>query len=237
MTIGGVKWTKLVNFIGRRRIYMDNANIKKQRVMTYFIEATEKLIKEDSIDGLSIRKIAAEAGYNSATLYNYFEDLEHLVLFASVRYLREYISTLAKKITPEMNALEKYRTIYSTFNYFAFRSPEIFHNMFFGKYSSKLCQVISQYYELFPMDLEGHDSTFKVMLKQGNMYSRDGLVMGELVKEGYVSTEKTQNTLDLLIHLHQSYIYEAWIKGDRIDADEHNESFLKLFDYILEMAH
>lgn len=125
-----------------------------------------------------------------------------------------------------MNALEKYRTIYSTFNYFAFRSPEIFHNMFFGKYSSKLCQVISEYYELFPMDLEGHDSTFKVMLK-----------LGELVKEGYVSTQKTQKTLDLLIHLHQSYIYEAWIKGDRIDADEHNESFLKLFDYILEMAH
>lgn len=76
---------------------MDNANIKKQRVITYFIEATEKLIKEDSIAGLSIGKIAAEAGYNSATLYNYFHDLEHLVLFASVRYLREYISTLAKK--------------------------------------------------------------------------------------------------------------------------------------------
>lgn len=215
---------------------MENMDIKKQRVMAYFIEATEKLIKEDSIDGLSIRKIAAEAGYNSATLYNYFEDLEHLVLFASVRYLREYISTLAKKITPKTNALEKYRTIYSTFNYFAFRSPEIFHNMFFGKYSPKLSQVISQYYELFPMDLEGHDNTLKMMLRQGNMHSRDELVMKELVKEGYVSPQKTQITLDLVIHLHQSFIYEAWIKGERIDADEHNEAFLKLFDYILETA-
>ncbi|WP_315120134.1 TetR/AcrR family transcriptional regulator [uncultured Clostridium sp.] len=216
---------------------MDNVDIKKQRVMTYFIEATEKLLKEDSIDGLSIRKIASEAGYNSATLYNYFEDLEHLVLFASVRYLREYISTLGQNITPKMNALEKYRTIYSTFNYFAFRSPEIFHNMFFGKYSSKLSQVIYQYYELFPMDLEGHDDTLKLMLKQGNMYLRDEPVMKELVKEKYVSSLKTQMTLDLIIRTHQSFLYEAWAKGDRIDADEHNKSFLKLFDYIMEMAH
>ena len=51
--------------------------------MIYFIEATEKLIRSDGVEGLSIRKIASEAGYNSATLYNYFEDLEHLVLFGS----------------------------------------------------------------------------------------------------------------------------------------------------------
>lgn len=211
-------------------------NIKQKRVMTYFIEATEKLIKEDSIDGLSIRKIAAEAGYNSATLYNYFEDLEHLVLFASIRFLREYISTLAQKITPEMNALEKYRTIYSTFNYFAFRSPEIFHNMFFGKYNSKLLQAISMYYELFPKDLDGHSDAVKIMLTQGNMYLRDEIVMKELVDEKYVNPVKSQMTIDIVIHVHQTYLYNAWIKGDRIDADEHNESFLKMFDYILESA-
>ena len=211
-------------------------NIKKKRVMTYFIEATEKLLKEDSIDGLSIRKIAAEAGYNSATLYNYFEDLEHLVLFASIRFLREYIKALAEKITPEMNTLEKYRTIYSTFNYYAFRSPEIFHNMFFGKYSSKLSQVITMYYELFPNDLDGHGNTVKIMLMQGNMYLRDGPVMKELVADKYVSPLKAEMTLDLLIRTHQSYMYEAWMRGDNIDTDEHNKSFLKAFDYIMELA-
>ena len=51
---------------------------KKKKVMTSFIEATEDLMKEDDIDKISIRKIAKRAGYNSATLYYYFEEIEIL---------------------------------------------------------------------------------------------------------------------------------------------------------------
>ena len=65
-------------------------------------------MKEDDIDKISIRKIAKRAGYNSATIYYYFEDLEHLILFASIRYLREYTSALAKNIKKEMTT---FRTI------------------------------------------------------------------------------------------------------------------------------
>ena len=47
---------------------LDNKlTIKRKRIMSYFIEAAEKLIRTEGLDGLSIRKIAGEAGYNSAT--------------------------------------------------------------------------------------------------------------------------------------------------------------------------
>ena len=75
---------------------------KRKRIMIYFIEATQKLIQSEGIDGLSIRKIATEAGYNSATIYNYFQDLEHLTLFASVCYLRDYVIALANSLKPDM---------------------------------------------------------------------------------------------------------------------------------------
>ena len=32
--------------------------LKRKRIMIYFIEATEKLIRSDGVEGLSIRKIA-----------------------------------------------------------------------------------------------------------------------------------------------------------------------------------
>ena len=119
--------------------------LKRKRIMIYFIEATEKLIRSDGVEGLSIRKIASEAGYNSATLYNYFEDLEHLVLFGSVCYLREYIVLLGKSLKQNMTSVDRYRTIYHCFNRVAFRYPEIFHNMFFGRYSNKLGTVVRVY--------------------------------------------------------------------------------------------
>ena len=44
-------------------------NIKQKRVMIYFISATKKLIEQEGLENLTVRKIASSAGYNSATLY------------------------------------------------------------------------------------------------------------------------------------------------------------------------
>lgn len=213
-----------------------DVNEKKKKVMTYFIEATEDLMKEDDIDNISIRRIAKRAGYNSATLYYYFDDLEHLILFASIRYLREYTSALAKNIKKKMTTLEKYRTVYETFNYYAFRSPIIFHNMFFGKFSPKLLDVIKEYYDIFPDDLNGHEDLLKSLLTQGNMYERDKQIVNQIVKEGYLDEMKADMTLKIIIKVHESYVYEAMIQGDKLDLYAHEKSFLEIFDYLLNNA-
>lgn len=130
--------------------------LRQKRNMVYFVEATEKILKEEGIPGVTIRRIAAEAGYNSATLYNYFQDLDELILFGSVCFLRDYLLDLSRNLQPEMTSLERYRTIYQCFNRQAFQFPEIFYNMFFGRYSAKLGRVIQTYYlDLFPEELQG----------------------------------------------------------------------------------
>ena len=62
----------------------NNLTLKRKRIMIYFIEAAEKLIRQNGIENLSIRKIATEAGYNSATIYNIlmiWSSLQCLALF------------------------------------------------------------------------------------------------------------------------------------------------------------
>lgn len=44
------------------KVLENTLTVKRKRIMTYFIEATEKLIRSEGLDGLSIRKIAGEAG-------------------------------------------------------------------------------------------------------------------------------------------------------------------------------
>ena len=219
---------------------MEELSVKKKRVMMLFIEATEGLLRKEGPGGLSIRKVASEAGYNSATLYNYFQDLEHLTLFASVRYLREYVALLEKNLTEDMNAFQRYRMIYRSFNTCAFREPEIFHGMFFGRHSGLLGEVLQVYYEqLFPQDLDGLSGQMKQMLRLGTMYERDSLIMKDLVAEGFVAPEKAEKTMELMIALHQHYIHEAMIcsaiSGD-FDAAAHQERFDAAFLYIMEAA-
>lgn len=210
---------------------------RRKRIMTYFIEATRNLIQTEGVDGLSIRKIANEAGYNSATLYNYFRDLEHLTLFGSVCYLRDYVVALSNSLTPEMTSLDRFRTIYHCFNDIAFRNPDIFHNMFFGRHSEVLGEVLhTYYYELFPEELAGISENMRRMMVTGSMQERDRVTMQEMVHDGFVSPDKADLTLDLIIAVHQNFIYEAVIHGDSLDLDTHKANFDRMFEYILSCA-
>lgn len=60
----------------------------------YFIDATAKIIKEEGIEHVTIRKIADLAGFTSSTIYNYFEELSHLTFFASMRFIQDYSKEL-----------------------------------------------------------------------------------------------------------------------------------------------
>ena len=210
---------------------------RRKRIMVYFIQATRKLIQSEGVDGLSIRKIANEAGYNSATLYNYFRDLEHLTLFGSVCYLRDYVMTLSSSLTPEMTSLERFRTIYQCFNDIAFRNPDIFHNMFFGRHSEMLGEVLhTYYYELFPEELSGISENMRRMMVTGSMHERDWVTMQEMVQDGFVAPDKAELTMDLIIAVHQNFIYEAVIHGDTLDIENHKKKFTQMFDYLLTAA-
>ena len=43
--------------------------------MSYFINATIELMEKEGIENLTIRKVAEQAKYNSATLYHYFSKI------------------------------------------------------------------------------------------------------------------------------------------------------------------
>lgn len=95
----------------------EEMTIRQKRTMIFFIEATKHILQEDGYDHLTIREIAQRAGYNAATLYHYFRDLDELIIYGSVGFLSDYVCLLAGRIKPSMNALQKYQTIYACFNH------------------------------------------------------------------------------------------------------------------------
>jgi len=196
---------------------VEEMNIKKKRVMMYFIEATQELILDEGLEKLSIKKIAEKAGYNSATIYNYFENLEVLILYASVNYLKDYLNELKNEITADMKAIEVYETVYRIFTKHSFEQPEIFHTLFFGKYSYKLENIIKKYYEIFPDEIEGHIDLTKAMLIQGNIYDREA-----------------EFIMETIIRVHQSYLSDLLYKNDDSSIEKYTEGFFKIFNFLLK---
>lgn len=213
---------------------MDKLNIKKRRVMMYFIEATQELILNEGIENLSIKKIADTAGYNTATIYNYFEDLEELILYSSIDYLKIYLKDLKSEIKFNMKAIEMYETIYKVFVHHSFEKPEIFHTLFFGKYSYKLEKIIKKYYEIFPDDITGQTDITKSVLVEGNIHNRDLPVIKQMIKEGSILEEEAPYIMEAIVRIHQSYLENILQQREKISLEEHKIKFFKIFNFLLK---
>lgn len=213
---------------------MDKLSIKKKRVMMYFIEATQDLILNEGIDSLSIKKIADKAAYNTATIYNYFEDLEELILYASIDYLKIYLKDLRNEISSDMKAIEIYETIYKVFVHHSFEKPEIFHTLFFGKYSYKLEKIIKKYYEIFPDDITGQTDITKSVLIEANIHNRDIPVIRQMIKEGSLLEEEAPCIMEAVVRVHQSYLENLLQQREKISLDKHKNKFFKIFNFLLK---
>ena len=213
---------------------MDKLNIKKRRVMMYFIEATQELILNEGIENLSIKKIADTAGYNTATIYNYFEDLEELILYSSIDYLKIYLKDLKSEIKSNMKAIEMYETIYKVFVHHSFEKPEIFHTLFFGKYSYKLEKIIKKYYEIFPDDITGQTDITKSVLVEGNIHNRDLPVIKQMIKEGSILEEEAPYIMEAIVRIHQSYLENILQQREKISLEEHKIKFFKIVNFLLK---
>lgn len=91
---------------------MTELNINRLRMMDYFITSEDEIIKEEGIEKATVRNIASKAGYNSATIYNYFNDLEHLIFFVKIANLEVYKARLYKEIEDDLDPLEELSEVF-----------------------------------------------------------------------------------------------------------------------------
>jgi AcrR family transcriptional regulator len=209
--------------------------LKRRRIAILFIQCAEQLLREEGISGLSTRRLADAAGYSSATLYSYFEDLDELILYASFKYRREYIERVARELSEDMTALEQYRRIYQIFNACSFRDPKIYMNLYFGKHSSRIQTVIERYYHLFPEEFDAPSGLIRTLLRQGSRIECDKITTRRLAEEGVIRPENADRVAEMMVRAQETFIYDLTVHPDR-DPEAQNEAFMKLFDYMIAVS-
>lgn len=187
-------------------LQIDKKTIQKRRMMGYFIDAAKQIIDNAGIEAVSARDVADIAGYNCATLYNYFDDLDHLVFYASLRYLRNYVEDLKNYIKDVRTPLERYIKIWECFCHHSFKMPKIYNSIFFDKYSNKLNHDIREYYSIFPEELENHEDDIKPMLLGQNIYERNLTILQPCIKKGFVKEESANFVNEMIILVYQGMI-------------------------------
>ncbi|CAH2215166.1 TetR/AcrR family transcriptional regulator [Tepidibacter aestuarii] len=198
---------------------MNARKSKKHAMMTCFIDATAKIIEEEGIDYVTIRKVAALTGYNSATLYNYFENLDHLVFLACMRFTKSYTDTLPLYIENCTNSVDRTIRVWECFCYYSFSNPKIFYSIFFAKLSNSLNDYISEYYEIFPQEISNSSHSIHTMLLKNNIYDRSYILLDDCAQEGYIKEEDVLEITELFLLIYKGILSNIIDNGINVDVD------------------
>jgi len=105
---------------------------QKRENLILFIKTTQKLINDEGLQNVSIRKIAALSGFHNSTIYLYFKDLDELVMLASIQHFQKYSAALERQSRLHADPYDNFYTIWECFAESAFQYADIFYNFFFG---------------------------------------------------------------------------------------------------------
>ena len=198
---------------------LEKLTIKHKRMLQYFIEAAQHIIDRDGFDNVTIRKISEEAGYNSSTIYNYYEDLEHLLQFACMEYLVNYQKKLLSSIKGMKNPKEIYFATWTLFASESYEHPKVFYQLFFTKHKDKIYKTFYRYLEIFDIkyaDVPQEKIFSFIMLP--DLVKRHTILLEGLAAGGYIKQDRLESKADMLTR-----VFESMLSSLRLDP----ESFTK----------
>ncbi|NLY35610.1 MAG: TetR/AcrR family transcriptional regulator [Tissierellia bacterium] len=210
---------------------MDPKERIRMRMMSSFITAADEIMKEEGFDKITIRNVALRAGCNSATLYNYFEDLDHLLFYMSMSYLAEYNESLVKIMARYDDPLERYLEIWSIFIDFSFSKPKIFYQIFFSpKYRNDLYVTMRSYYQIFPRELPSNQLVVQNMYRGKNIFVRNRVLLEDLAAGGYIGSQNINR-----INTGTIYAFQAVLNDLRhnIKFEHFKEELMEIIEYFV----
>ncbi|PKR78156.1 TetR family transcriptional regulator [Halalkalibacillus sediminis] len=171
-------------------------DIQRERMWRYFIDATVKVIEEEGINNVTIRKVADHAGYTSSTVYNYFKELSHLVFFAAMRFTKDYTDELPQYMEKGNNTVEKWLYSWECFCRETFLKPEIYSAIFVNNLGVIPEDLLDHYYKTYKQDLVDLPRPIQSIVLQHQLAKRSSLYLQSAVDEGLLDQEDIEFLTD-----------------------------------------
>lgn len=193
----------------------------------YVIKANE-IIGKEGVEAISIRRIAAELGCSSASMYRYFKNLDELLFYAQLDALTDYILDLSKKEKEWKDIWDMHFAIWRSYAQEAFKNPKAFEIIFYRNIDKDLGEALKEYYDMFPDAIVLVSPFLKEMLEIPGYYERDYHVCQKLVKEGRITAENAKKLNHMICTLFLGYFKFVQEKGIK------NEEILSTTDQFIE---
>lgn len=214
-----------------------NTNINRKRD---YVQITSQIIEKEGIEAVNIRKIARKAGCTSAVLYKHFENLEHLIVLASVHFLEPYITEfqIVNKRS-DISSIQMDLYLWKIFIREAFQNKIYYEKMFFGPDREMLEDYVYEYYTLFPDRAKEFDGFSASIIFSSNLTEREYLRLRRASHEGLITPDHAWLLSRLAVAVFNGmFIQYNFTKNDRgemqIAMDDCYELIFLLFQNFVE---
>ncbi len=162
----------------------EQTKLKRRKI---FVNAAVDILKKEGLAGFSARKIAKETGYNVASMYNYFENLDHLENIASIYFTTDYLKEFTKSTKNIEDNLIIYLNLWILFTKHAMLNPNYFYNVFFSALSQTgKVNLFEEYYVLFPSK-RPKSKILEELFKLPRTVQRENYLMDMCVEAGSIT--------------------------------------------------
>ena len=174
----------------------ENKKLKRQ---SYFVTEAIKMIEANGVGHLTARAVAEASGFNPASIYNYFENMDHLENLASIYFTDNYVKDLSRATRTVLTGLESYMIMWEIFLVHALNNPDLYYNVFYSAISqSGKHNLFKEYYTIFP-EQRITGSYLSEMMEIDVIQNRGLYVLGLCAKEGSVDPSMVSYINDIQI--------------------------------------
>jgi AcrR family transcriptional regulator len=187
-------------------LHIDRNDKKKKRVLKLFIEAAMEVIEKEGIEAITIRKVAEVTGYNSATIYSYFDNLKQLVFFAAAASLKGYVAEMPGYISGGENELERFLRMWECFCRHSYSKPRTYTAVFSDDIGTLPKRLVAHYYSLFPEELEEAPEHLQPMLKETDLKQRNLIALSRCTEAGWFAESEVENVEEAIRLVYQGML-------------------------------
>lgn len=200
------------------------------------IEATYTLLAENRPHDLSIRAIASAAGCTTGAVYRQFENAEHLILVASVKFLEDYMADLNDILLNDEDPLRQHVEMWRAFGRQAFANVDTFEMMFWETSEDRLNDAIFSYYQEFPESWR-RLSGFQVMVFfSSSLKERNLLTLNRCMEKYKMSQSEVEIINDAEICSFRGLMMEyRHCYREPGKSEEGLRRYMEMLDYMLNL--
>lgn len=210
---------------------MKENNTKKRRnTMRQFIDTAYKIVQEEPYDSISVRGLAKETHYNSSTLYYYFENIEHLMTYVSVKYLSGFFSEQRYIEQNHINSIDRFLKTWKALIKYGFRYPDQYYMLFYGDYSNRLTEVLQTFENLYTNELTPLTKSFPLIKSEDG--STNMPILDLCIAHGHIKAQSREKLIELIDMLFKSMLLKAKEEKEAkaiIDMEKRMMEYMRLF--------